>query len=775
MIICLPVILYAELLIVDIEGNFDYTSIQTAVEAAVNGDTILVYPGEYIENVNYNGKSIVIGSLYLTTEEEEYIENTIINGNRNGSCVYVISGEGEGTELCGFTVTNGNGDNVNSAYRVGGGIIIDHSQIILFHCIIINNIALYHGGISITEECDVLLKGCTITNNQAAMRGGGISFVNGNSNIVFDQEDRCSIYNNHAGVGYDIYCTDREGNIIVYLDMFTCDNGWGYNYIQYGNHELSEGYPVVEYQQTWIDLVDADLYVAPWGSDENSGLTEDDPLQSITRAMYIIKPGFEIRHTIYLASGIYSVSQTGELFPFPIKSGIILKGESCESTIIDAENNNSFINTWYTERDIKLVNLRFINSRENLEYNVTSRGNPTADAIHINPQIYGDIYFENLVFCNNNSSGIFILIETFGEVFMDNISIHDNGQDNTRTNIRIMPNNHEHQTRHLLNKITLRNNNFCDFDLMGEIPMTHKYYLSNILMSNNREQYEDNDIYNSSGFWMCFPQETYFINCTIAVNDIDIPSPSGVIQLSDGVNLDIRNSIIYDNNTDYLFLDYNAPYTDCEVNISNCLFDFNESEISSTGYTQVYWNDETIFEGEPQFTGMGNHPQSLSHSSPCVDGGTMEMPEGFVIPETDVAGNPRIWGEMIDIGAYEWNPLIAHGQETYSPFSSGTGIEGDQLQDKGLIVFPNPVKIKRDRANLNFELPYSGRILSNFYLEIFNIRGQIVKIIELSKETSMTCWNCCDETGTLISAGIYFARLKAGKEYYQQVKFIVVK
>ena len=76
MIICLPVILYAELLIVDIEGNFDYTSIQTAVEAAVNGDTILVYPGEYIENVNYNGKSIVIGSLYLTTEEEEYIERT---------------------------------------------------------------------------------------------------------------------------------------------------------------------------------------------------------------------------------------------------------------------------------------------------------------------------------------------------------------------------------------------------------------------------------------------------------------------------------------------------------------------------------------------------------------------------------------------------------------------------------------------------------------------------------------------------------------------------
>ena len=37
----------------------DFNSIQGAIDASENSDTILVDPGIYFENINFNGKSIV--------------------------------------------------------------------------------------------------------------------------------------------------------------------------------------------------------------------------------------------------------------------------------------------------------------------------------------------------------------------------------------------------------------------------------------------------------------------------------------------------------------------------------------------------------------------------------------------------------------------------------------------------------------------------------------------------------------------------------------------
>ena len=105
-----------------------FATIQTAIDSSSDGDTVLVQAGTYVENINFNGKNIVVGSLYLTTQDTSYISSTIIDGNQSGSVVKFVSGEDTTAVLTGLTITNGLGglndpEEIKKKYNINTKVI----------------------------------------------------------------------------------------------------------------------------------------------------------------------------------------------------------------------------------------------------------------------------------------------------------------------------------------------------------------------------------------------------------------------------------------------------------------------------------------------------------------------------------------------------------------------------------------------------------------------------------------------------------------------------
>jgi len=85
----------------------DYLTIQEGIDASSDSDTVLVQPDTYYENINFNGHNIVLGSLYLTTEDTSYISQTSIDGDSSGSVVILENNEDSTAVITGFTIQNG--------------------------------------------------------------------------------------------------------------------------------------------------------------------------------------------------------------------------------------------------------------------------------------------------------------------------------------------------------------------------------------------------------------------------------------------------------------------------------------------------------------------------------------------------------------------------------------------------------------------------------------------------------------------------------------------
>lgn len=111
----------------------DFSTIQDAINAAADGDTVIVRPNTYVENIDFLGKDIIVMS-------EMGPSVTIIDGNNLYYTVTFALGEPSTCTLEGFTITNG----LSSMW--GGGINVTYSHPTITGSIITGNTVDSQGG-----------------------------------------------------------------------------------------------------------------------------------------------------------------------------------------------------------------------------------------------------------------------------------------------------------------------------------------------------------------------------------------------------------------------------------------------------------------------------------------------------------------------------------------------------------------------------------------------------------------------------------------------------
>lgn len=202
LILAALIIMPADVLAAVIFVPDDYQTIQEAIDAAADGDTITVRPGTYTETIDFKGKALHIMG-------KEGPARTVIDGNASGSVVNFINGETANAVLEGFTITNGTGT-FYTPFFFGGGINCDGSAPTITGNVITANSAYSGGGILCYNFSAPALLNNVISGNSADEFGGGVYCSRSTATIAGN-----IIEHNLARKGGGITCAYYGGDVVI--------------------------------------------------------------------------------------------------------------------------------------------------------------------------------------------------------------------------------------------------------------------------------------------------------------------------------------------------------------------------------------------------------------------------------------------------------------------------------------------------------------------------------------------------------------------------------
>lgn len=221
-----------------------FLTIQTGIDWAEAGETVLVGPGIYTGDGN---RDITIGGQQIAIRSEEGPEQTFIDcGGAPGiqHRAFTFNNVGSLTLLEGFTIENGyntSGGGVhcfqlasptiqncifrnNTGESYGGAIDVDQeSDPIIRNCVMKYNTAVFGGAISLRNNSSPTIDSCMIRDNNASSGDGGGIF----SDESFPLMRNCTLTRNSAGWDRDgggIYCADDGGQAVEIRRCIIWDN-----------------------------------------------------------------------------------------------------------------------------------------------------------------------------------------------------------------------------------------------------------------------------------------------------------------------------------------------------------------------------------------------------------------------------------------------------------------------------------------------------------------------------------------------------------------------
>ena len=190
-------------------GKGTTPTIQEAIDACAPGDTVLVWPGTYYENLNFWGKDV-----FLVSKAGR--EATILDGSNSDAIIVIRDGVTSVARVCGFTLRNGIGYELGQDFRVGGAIYIGRSWPVICHNNFEGNEAREGGAIMASNEGppfpvypDLVIEENSFRGNKARTNGGAMRLGNVNAvvnNNVF--ESNSAVYDGGA-------VDDRADRVVV--------------------------------------------------------------------------------------------------------------------------------------------------------------------------------------------------------------------------------------------------------------------------------------------------------------------------------------------------------------------------------------------------------------------------------------------------------------------------------------------------------------------------------------------------------------------------------
>ncbi len=250
-----------------------FKTIQEGIEAAGEGDTVIVAEGIYVEKVQFKGKNIVLQTR--DPADRTILENTIIDGNKGGSVVTFAGTEAESCVLSGFTIQNGEAD---TGAGICGGTVEQHTLATIENNVIADNAAQFGGGG--LAYCDGMIRGNVITGNSGGfVGGGGLSECDGDilNNVIAGNSGGLSgggLYGCDGIIQNNTVVDNTGGGLASAGGLESCQ-GTIRNCIIWGNHGDSQvshcSVPTYSCVQDWTEGGEGNMDYFPYFVDMDRG------------------------------------------------------------------------------------------------------------------------------------------------------------------------------------------------------------------------------------------------------------------------------------------------------------------------------------------------------------------------------------------------------------------------------------------------------------------------------------------------------------------------